>query len=385
MNDKAPLLDAEAGPLDFDQTRLPVEQARHAPGFIYTSSDLFKIEREEIFMRDWLCVGREEEIPNKGDYTAMRILDEPLLIVRAENDEINAFSNICAHRGVEIAKGTGNKRALTCPFHGWTYNLQGMLVGAPLMREVEHFDPSTCRLPPVRIARWKGWIFINFDNDARDFPEYVGQLEADFGYLRQEDCRLAVKTVSEVNCNWKLVVENLIDLYHVNVVHRSTNGRSFTKDAFRFSPRARGGYVAEYNSGPSTFSRKPVFGRAPWLGDKPEEFSTAGLLAPNFTLFARIDTVHPYVTWPLGLNRSRIIVYTLLPKVYFDRPNFEEEVEAYRAFQKQVVQEDSEMLESLQNGLGSKKFAPGRMAGIERGVQHVLNGYLDRMFPSAGR
>lgn len=383
MNDRTALLGAEACLLD--QTRLPVEQARHAPGSIYTSPDIFKAEKEEIFLRDWLCVGREEEIAEAGDYMATRILDEPLLVVRAEDGEINAFANICAHRGVEIAKGTGNKRALTCPFHGWTYNLQGRLIGAPLMKEAQAFDPATCRLPPIRVARWKGWIFVNFDDGAPDFSTYVSQLEEDFGYLRQEDCRLAVKTVSEVDCNWKLVVENLIDLYHVNVVHRSTNGRLFTKDAFRFSPRPRGGYVAEYNSGPSTFTRKPVFGRAPWLMDKPEQFSTAGLLAPNFTLFARIDTVHPYVTWPLGLDRSRIVIYTLLPKIYFDRPNFAEEVEAYRAFQKQIVQEDSEMLASLQNGLASSKFTPGRMAGIERGVQHVLNGYLERMFPATTR
>ena len=383
MNDRAPYPEAQSGM--FDQTRLPTEQARHAPGFIYTSPDLYGLEKAGIFMRDWLCVGREEEIPNKGDYMATRLLDEPLLIVRSENGEIRAVSNICAHRGVEVAKGTGNKRAFTCPFHGWTYDLQGKLVGAPHMGDVEHFDVSSCRLPPVRLATWKGWIFINFDDDAPDFSTHAAQFEQDFGYLRQEECRLAVKTVSEVNCNWKLVVENLIDLYHVNVVHKSTNGRLFTKDAFHFSPRPRGGYVAEYNSGPSTFTRKPVFGRAPWLEDRTEEFSTAGLLAPNFTLFARVDTVHPYVTWPLGLDRSRIIVYTLLPQMYFDRPNFDEEVEQYRAFQKQVVQEDSEMLESLQNGLASKKFAPGRMAGIERGVHHVLNGYLDRMFPPTAR
>src|SRR5262249_11087882 len=117
------------------------------------------------------------------------------------------------------------------------------------------------------------------------------------------------------------------------------NGRLFTPNAFRFSPRANGGYVAEYNSGPSTFSRKPVFGRAPWLEDKTNEFSTAGFLAPNFTFFARIDTVHPYVTWPLGLDRTRIIVYTLLPKMYFDSPDFAERAEEYRKFQSQVLNE----------------------------------------------
>jgi Rieske 2Fe-2S family protein len=378
MNDRA-TLPRSASPL-FDQTRLPVEQARHAPGFIYTSAELFALEKERIFMRDWLCMGREEEIPAKGDYIATRVLDEPVLIVRGEQGEISAFANICAHRGAEVATGTGNKRAFTCPFHGWTYNLQGRLVGAAHM--AAGFEPSSCELPRLRVARWKGWIFINFDNAAADFSTYAEQFEKDFGYLRQEDCRLAVKTVSEVDCNWKLVVENLIDFYHLNVVHRGTNGRSFTKEAFRFTPRPRGSYVAEYNSGPSTPSQKPVFGKAPWMQDKPDDFSTGGLMAPNFTLFGRVDTVHPYVTWPVALNRTRVIVYTLLPEMYFDRPNFKEEVEAYRTFQQQVLTEDSGMLASVQNGLASKRFTPGRMATLERGSQHVLNAYLDRMFPA---
>ncbi|MGE0874570.1 MAG: aromatic ring-hydroxylating dioxygenase subunit alpha [Burkholderiales bacterium] len=365
----------------FEATHRPVSEARHAPGFIYTSPEVYERERAEIFMRDWLCVGREEEVANAGDYMALRIVGEPLLVARAEDGSVNAFSNICAHRGVEVASGSGNKRAFTCPFHGWTYDHHGRLVGAPHMGTSERFDPASCRLPPVRLTLWKGWIFVNFSDTAPEFSVGVRQLEQDFDFLRQEECALAVKTVSEVDCNWKLVVENLIDLYHVNVVHRGTNGKLFTPDAFRFEARPDGGYVAEYNSGPSTFSRKPVFGKAPWLEDRPDNFSMAGRLAPNFTLFARVDTVHPYVIWPLGVDRARIIVYTLLPKIYFDQPNFAERVEAYRAFQKQVVQEDSAMLESMQNGLCSGRFEPGRMADIECGVQHVVKSYLDRMFP----
>ena len=256
MNDRAKSSPPQA---TFEQSRLPTEKAFHTPGFIYTSPEIFELEKERIFMRDWLCMGREEEIPNKGDYIATRVLDEPVLIIRGESGEINAMSNICAHRGVEVATGTGNKRAFACPFHGWTYDLQGRLVGAPHMRESADFDTSLCRLPPIRVARWKGWIFINFDDEAAPFSSYVEQFEKDFGYLPQEQCRLAVKTVSaEVNCNWKLIVENLIDFYHLNVVHRGTNGRSFTKEAFQFNPRPRGSYVAFYNSGPSTPSQKPT-------------------------------------------------------------------------------------------------------------------------------
>jgi phenylpropionate dioxygenase-like ring-hydroxylating dioxygenase large terminal subunit len=364
----------------FDQTHKPVESARHAPGEIYTSPELYQLEKERIFMRDWLAVAREEEIPNAGDYTALRILDEPVLLVRDKQGEINAFSNLCLHRGVEVCTGTGNKKALNCPFHGWTYDLSGKLIGAPLMKESENFDFADHRLPSIRCERWKGWVFITFDKDAPPLSSHVAVLEQDFGYLRQEDLRLAVKTVCEVDCNWKIVVENFIDFYHVNVVHTTTNGRDFTKEAYKFQPRPRGGYKAEYNSGPATLSKKPVFGRMPWMEDKPESFSVTGLLAPNFTLFGRVDTVHPYITWPLGLKKTRVIVYTLLPKEYFGQPDFEARVEAYREYQQRVLSEDAAMLNSLQNGLASRNFHPGRMANLEKGVLQVLNGYLDRMF-----
>lgn len=368
----------------FALTRLPASQASHAPGAIYTSDDIYRREKDLIFMKEWLCVGREEELENVGDYVALRVVDEPVLVVRVSPTEIAAMSNMCAHRGVEIAFGKGNKRVFNCPFHGWTYDLERKLMGAPGMREAENFDSSTCRLPPIRVETWCGWIFINFDAQAPALAASLSSFEADFGYLRQQDCRLAVQTVGELNCNWKLIVENLIDFYHLNVVHTTTNGRRFRKEAFKFGAREGGGYVSEYNSGPSTFSGEPVFGPLPWLaGEKTKEFSVSGLLPPNFTLFARIDTIHPYVVWPLGPEKSRIIVYTLLPKVYFDEPDFAERVEAYRECQARVMDEDRAMLESVQSGLHSSRYVPGRMAPIEKGVQQVLSGYLDRLFPAS--
>lgn len=374
-NGQAPLFDIP----NIDEIKVPTTQARHAPGFIYTSPEIYQREKEEIFMKDWLCVGREEEVEKPGDYMTFRIMDEPVLVARGRDGEIGAFSNICLHRGVEIATGNGNRKAFTCPFHGWSYDLKGQLISAPFMKDTENFDTRSCRLPPVKVGTWRGWIFINFDKNAKPLAEYVAPIEKDFGYLGQEKCRLAVKTVNEVDCNWKLVVENLIDFYHLNVVHTSTNGRTFTREAFQFEAREHGGYAARYNSGPSTPSGKPVFGRMPWLADKPDDFSVAGLLSPNFTFFARVDDVHPYITWPISPTRARIIVYTLLPTEYFGEPNFSERVEAYREFQNKVVDEDREMLESMQNAMGSKRYEPGRMSKIEVGVHHVINNYLDRM------
>ncbi|MBO6947340.1 MAG: aromatic ring-hydroxylating dioxygenase subunit alpha [Rhodospirillales bacterium] len=364
---------------ELEKIQAPVAQAQHAPGFIYTSPEVFELDKSEIFMKDWLCVGREEEVENPGDFMAIRILDEPVVLVRGRDGNVRAFANICAHRGVEVAFGTGNVNVLSCPFHGWTYGLDGKLVGAPHMKGAEVFETKKCGLPPIRLETWRGWLFINFDDDAIPLEEFVAPLEKDFGYIPQEEYKLAVKTVGEVECNWKLLVENLIDFYHVNVVHKTTNGRAFTMDSFEFEPRAGGGYLAFYNSGPSTPTGEPIFGRAPWMEDKANDFSTTGLLGPNFTFFARTDTVHPYITWPISPTRSRLMVYTLVPKMFFDQPEFEERAEGYRDTQKRVLEEDRQMLESVQNGLASRNFKPGRMSPVEKGVNHIISNYMDRL------
>jgi choline monooxygenase len=363
----------------FEATQAPVRNATHAPAHVYTSQEVLDYERDHIFMKDWLCVGREEEIEKPGDYITMRILGEPVILVRSEAGEVNAFSNICLHRGMELVEGSGNKRAFSCPFHAWSYDLNGRLLGAPHMKDTEDFDVSKHRLAPIKVALWKRWIFINFDDNAGPLASHVADLEKDFGYLRQEDCRLGIKTVNEINCNWKLVCENLIDYYHIPVVHKKTNGRTFTTESFKFEPRPNGGYVAMFNSGPSTPSGKPVFGKIPWIADRPDDFSTGGRLWPNLNFFARIDTVHPIIVWPITPHKSLMIVYTLLPKQYLDEPNFKERVQAYQDYQNDLLVEDAAMLDSVQRGLQSPRFRPGRMAYIERGVHHVLNSYLERL------
>jgi Rieske 2Fe-2S family protein len=361
------------------ETQAFMKDAKHAPGFMYTSPEVLAYEKENIFLKDWLCVGREEEIEKPGDYMALRILDEPIVIVRTQNNEVKAFSNICLHRGAELVKGCGNTRRLNCPFHAWSYDLNGQLAVAPHMQCVEGFDVSTHRLPALRVGVWVGWIFVSFNENAPPLSDHVAVLERDFGFLRQEDCRLAIKTVNEVNCNWKLVCENLIDYYHLPVVHKKTNGRQLTLDAVTIEPRDRGGYLTTFNSGPSTISGKPAFGRMPWLADKPDNFSTGGRLWPNLAVFARIDTVHPSTIWPISAGRTQKISYTLIPKVYFDEPNFKERVQTYQDYLNTVFDEDRVMLESVQNGLGSQRFQPGHMSALEGGVQHVVNAFIESL------
>jgi Rieske 2Fe-2S family protein len=195
-----------------------------------------------------------------------------------------------------------------------------------------------------------------------------------------ERCALADKMVLEFDCNWKLLVENIIDIYHFGVLHPTTVGRNIATAGDPVEPRPGGGYFALFNTGTQTKSGEPLFGRMPWLEDQPGGLSVTGLLPPNMTLFAHVDDVHPIVTWPIAPDRSRIIIYILMPTAFFDRPNFKEKVADYAATNKQILEEDRTMIESLQKAVASKRFVPGPMSHLENGVHHVINANLDRIF-----
>ena len=132
--------------------RRPLFQASHAPGDIYASEEIFALEKRWLFLTDWILVAREEELAAPGDYMTFRLVGEPFVVTRGPDGGLNAFANVCAHRGVEVADGNGNTAEFSCPYHGWLHDLEGKLVGAPYMKEAEGFDPSSCRLKPLGLA-----------------------------------------------------------------------------------------------------------------------------------------------------------------------------------------------------------------------------------------
>ncbi len=376
-------------PRDIASARLPLEHASHVPGPIYYAPEILRAEKQFIFMKDWLCVGRVEEVHKPGDYTTLNIMGEPVLVVRDEHGVLNAFGNVCAHRGVEVASGSGHAEGGTfqCPYHGWLYDLGGKAVGTPFMRGVPDFNGKDCRLPPVRLGTWAGWIFICLDKEAEPLERFIADFEEAFGFLGQEDCLLADKLVFEVDCNWKLIVENLLDTYHASVVHGRTFGGHIKVK--RQGPNAgrrltrRGGTVNIYEAAPHTYSGKPLIGKMPALADHPESFAASGFMAPNMHFFARSENMRPCIHWPLSEKKTRLVYYNLFPKSFFGKPGFDEAVAEYRRYYTDVLEEDRAVLISLQNSMESVQNHPGRMAPLEASIHHELNYYLDRMFGAA--
>jgi Rieske 2Fe-2S family protein len=367
------------GAAQLNQVQKEIQRASHAPGYVYASKEIYQKEIDEYFMKDWLFVGREEELPNPGDFMTMRLVGEPIVIARDRTGQLNAFYNMCAHRGVEVACGQGNARALMCPYHGWTYEMDGKLRGASYMTDCEGFDRSQVRLTPIRFATWRRNMFVCFSDETVPLEEYVKDVEADFGTtLQMEKARLGVKSVVELECNWKLVYENLMDFYHVRVLHAKTFGSRVSWGANDWKLENDGIFI-EYKAAPSTPDGEPLAGRLPWLHDRDNSFAVERFLWPNLTLFGRIDAARPFVVWPLSESRCQVIIYHCFAEEVFERPDREEIFESYRSYMLRVLDEDRSMIESLQRAMSCRGFKPGRMSVMERPIHHVLNSYIERL------
>lgn len=367
--------------LRLDQTRQPITAASHTPGAIYASEEVLQLEKQNLFMKEWLCVARVEEVENPGDYFSTRIIGEPVLVVRNAQGEVNAFANVCLHRGVEVASGAGNTKHFTCPYHAWTYDLDGRLTSASFMRESKDFDPKSCRLKTIHTAVWAGWVFINFSADPVPFATAASEFMSDVDLLKMENLRLGTKITLDLPTNWKFVVENLMDVYHVRTLHYNSFGKHRgPPENYPFHLRKNGGTCTRYEARPMTPDGASLFGKMPALEAEPENFAISAHFAPNMQVIARIDNVHPLVMWPVTATTSRTYVYNLYPKEWFDQPGFEEKIKVYDEYMRFVLAEDVTMMNSLQNGVTAANFVPGRFSVLEKGIHHVLNDYIGRVF-----
>jgi len=379
-------LDRRGAKSSIADVRVPLKRARHVPSEIYFSQEIFDLEKEKIFMKDWLCVARIEEVEKPGDYMTLRIMGEPVLIVRDDAGGLHAFRNMCAHRGVEVANGAGCAKEFSCPYHGWRYDLAGRLTGAPFMNENELFDAEKSGLPELKLGTWANWIFINFDPGCGPLMERISDFAADLAFLKMEDCRLASKFRIELDCNWKLVVENLLDVYHVAVLHGGSFGKyRGAAEKQQLLMRKQGGTFTAYTSAPMLPGGKTLFQNMPAIADRGPNFAVSSHLAPNFQVITRSDNCHPQLMWPATATTSYFDIYILFPKEFFAERDFEHRVKLYRDYMQYALEEDRTMIASLQKAMESRHYTPGLMSKLEVSIHHLLNDYLDRLFgPNGG-
>ncbi|VCU70878.1 Biphenyl dioxygenase subunit alpha [Pigmentiphaga humi] len=362
----------------FQLTKESLPRARHLPGMVYSSEDIYALEKERIFMTHWLSVGRVEEIPNVGDYMTFSVMNEPIIISRPAPDEIRVCMNMCLHRGVAVASGCGNAKDFSCPYHAWLFDVGGRLIAAPGMKESE-VDMTGASLTQLPVKIWRGWIFTNFSESPQPFEEFIEPYEEKLWWFQSGECRLADKVVIDVKCNWKFLVENLIDIYHVGVIHRSTFGGFVKGEKIGFQLERDGGWHTQYEARPHSKGGQQVFPTLPWAQDKSPGIACKAGIYPNLNLSMRADSLRMWHVWPVSPNETRIICYLLFPDNAFSIPDYEAELGKYREFVKQIIAEDAVMVESLQNAAASKFLKPGPMSPLEGALHHMEQHYIDLM------
>ena len=200
------------------------ENAFTMPLAFYISEDFLQHEKEQLFFKKWICVGREEEIPQAGDYFTTEVAREPIIIIRQADRQIKALSNVCRHRAMPLVEGEGNTKSLVCSYHAWTYGLNGQLLRAQGLDDHQGNFIKDCKLPEFQCESWHGFIFINLDFQAPSLVESdeIKQLEPHVRNMHMQDMRLIYSSVQQWDTNWKCLVENFMEGYHLSVVHKKT-------------------------------------------------------------------------------------------------------------------------------------------------------------------
>lgn len=319
---------------------------RHGlPAMAYSSDTFWECEKLSVFRKNWICIGFSHELKEVGDVVPVTFAGLPLLIVRKANNDIGVFHNICRHRCLALVDGPKNVgKLIKCPYHAWAYDLDGQLRAAPHFggkdkHEIDGFDKDANGLVPVHTHVWKDWIFVNLDGNAEPFESYANTLiERLAGISWQKvDC-IGTLDFGEIACNWKFIMENFIEPYHVQFVHSSTTDQPL-EDHYT---------IIDGNCIGSAVDLKKEGGTSGSLGVSSRYLA----LYPNFILGRYFpDQLGVYLnipTSPTTMTQKRALYTTegqLLSGV---------EIENLKSLWWDVHKEDHEMTERLQLGRGSE-------------------------------
>ena len=198
------------------------DRSRAMPSEFYTSPDVLAVEEDDVFRRDWVCLGHEGEIPAPGDYFTTELFGEQLLVVRDDGGTVRVLSNVCRHRGNLVAEGRGSAKLFVCRYHAWTYRTDGSLRSAPLMKTKANFDAAECGLPSFPVEVWQRFIFVNLEGNASPLAPRLGPIDALIKNYHHAERNLLFKTEARWETNWKCLVENFMEGYHLSATHIKT-------------------------------------------------------------------------------------------------------------------------------------------------------------------
>jgi len=330
---------------------IPVEKASTPPSSWYVSQKFCELEFDTVFQRNWLIVGNVDQLQNEGDYLTGEIANQPYLVLRAPDGEIRAFYNVCQHHGACILSGSGTTKQLRCPYHGWSYGLDGVLKKAPQIGPIKDFQRAQFSLKPIQVTTWCSLIFIYLgEEEAPDIDEQWAELSRRIAALASEQSlRYHCRKSYELNCNWKVFIDNYLDGgYHVSTIHP---GLASELDVQNYR-------IESFDQ----FSIQSCVSN-----DSDNRLGAGALYAfiyPNLMINRYGSVLDINIALPISADRCLVIF-----DYFFEEGVSEEFIENCLRDSDQVQQEDINICASVQKGLRSRAYDRGRYApNLEKGM-----------------
>lgn len=336
------------------------------PGEVYASREFFELEQERIFAREWHCAGRVESIPQPGDYLTWRIGAQPVAVVRQKDGSLKAFSNVCRHRMMKLLSGSGRCRRIVCPYHAWTYDLDGRLLQARHMEKTRDFDVSTVSLPRVRCEVWQGWIYITLDAGIPVPGERLAGLEHVMADYHAADYVEVDRQDHVWKTNWKLLTENFMEGYHLPVTHRRTVGAYFPVEETRFGDDGAA-FTFQWFTKTTDAPVGTAHSRNRSLRGRARSTSILGTVFP-----CHMFVLAPDHLWYLSLqprSPGEIDVrygLAFAPEVMADQKDLDSRLEEAKAFLDATNEEDRVVVEALWEGVQAPLAEPGPLSWLEK-------------------
>ena len=334
----------------------------------YMNPDILQKEYENIFLNNWICAGRLSELSKPGQYKVINMGTESAIILRDEEGKLKAHTNVCRHRGTRICEEISGQfsKSIQCGYHGWTYGLDGKLIGAPHMDAVEGFEKEDYPLFPVPVAEWEGFIFINFSDNPKNFDIAFAPLFGRFKDWTIKDLT-PMKTINyEVAGNWKLVIQNYCECYHCPILH---------PDLAAITP---------YMGGRNDLHEGPFLGGYMDFNEDKESVTTSGHLCcpplsglnkddqrrvyyysifPNMLLSLHPEYVMYHTVQPNGIDKCKVECTWLFAKDVIEsgEHNPNEGIDFWDMINKQ----DWYISKLSQLGIQSKRYSPAPYSGQE--------------------
>ncbi|MEM8501135.1 MAG: aromatic ring-hydroxylating dioxygenase subunit alpha [Pseudomonadota bacterium] len=355
-----------------------------APPGIYSSTDLYAVEREKIFSREWVCAGRTQEIPEGGDYLVTSLEEQSIIVVRQTDGGVKALSNICLHRCAQLLQCSGNIKSIVCPYHAWVYRLDGRLSNTVHMEHSPDFDQASQQLPEVRSEVWQGFIYITLNADAAPVSILLSEFEHIVRDYQLQDYVHAFTYEERWPANWKCFVENYLDAYHVFKVHKKTFGAygSFESETEMFDGGSQYTYHLIVGDETEVYRANPADSVAhPNNTSLQNQWRATTVLAavfPTQTMQIQPDLLWYVTVLPDGVDHFSMRWSVSVPPEIMQDAAAADYVEAARRLICAVNAEDEAIIQRVYDGSKDPKAARGPYSWLERNV-FQFGRYLARM------